>query len=118
MATFAGARGLVSSLQFSVDGSTLVVTSPDQAVQVYDVGTRLRLGDAIPSQSPRTEGWLRPDGRAVAVNEHARVAAWQLDAHHLVSAACVLAGQNLARTEWDTYVGPGTAYRRTCPRVS
>lgn len=40
VATFAGARGLVSSLQFSVDGSTLLVTSPDQVVQIYDVRTR------------------------------------------------------------------------------
>lgn len=115
VATFAGARGSVSSLQFSRDGSTLVVTSADQAVQVYDVGSRLRLGDAIVSESPRTEGWLRPDAKAVAVNTRQGIAVWQINAKHLVCAACTLAGRTLSRTEWDTYLGSGTQYRATCP---
>ncbi len=112
--TFAGARGPVSSLQFSDDGRTLLVTSPDQTVQVYDVATRLRLGDPIVSESPRTEGWLRPDGDGVAVNTRGGVALWQLDAQHLAGAACDLAGRNLTRAEWTTYVGD-QPYRKTCP---
>ncbi len=115
VAAFAGARGLVSSLQFDDDGSTLVVTSPDQAVQVFDVRSRLRLGDAIPSESPRTEGWLRPDGDAVAVNVRSGVAIWELAPDHLLTAACQLAGRNLTRTEWATYIGADRAYRKTCP---
>ena len=117
-ATFAGARGLVSSLQFSSDSSTLVVTSPDQAVQIYDVASRLRLGDALVSDSPRTEGWLRPDGQAVAVNQGQGIAVWNIDAKHLLTAACALAGRELTRTEWATYVGGGRSYRPTCPRAS
>ena len=115
VAAFPGARGLVSSLQFDDDGSTLVVTSPDQAVQIFDVRSGLRLGDAIPSESPRTEGWLRPDGDAVAINVRAGVAVWELDPDHLLSAACRLAGRNLTRTEWSTYVGTARAYRHSCP---
>ena len=76
--------------------------------------SRLRLGDPSPSESPRTEGWLRPDGHAVAVNVRNGVAEWRLDSPTLLQAACRLAGRNLTKAEWVTYLGSGTPYRRTC----
>jgi DNA-binding SARP family transcriptional activator/WD40 repeat protein len=118
VAKFPGSRGGPTSLQFSADGSLLLVTSPDQSVQVYDVATRSRLGDALPSASLNgtVEGWLRPDGKAVAVNGRDGIELWSLDRQTLADAACTLAGRNLSRTEWETYVGADTAYRQTCPQ--
>jgi DNA-binding SARP family transcriptional activator/WD40 repeat protein len=116
VASLPGSRGGPSSLQFSADGSRLVVTTGDQSVQVYDVATRARLGDALPSGAldGMTEGWLRPDGLAVAVNARQGVVEWTLDPRRLVLAACRLAGRNLTSTEWRTYVGTA-AYHVTCP---
>jgi hypothetical protein len=116
VATLPGSRGGPSSLQFSADSSRLVVTTGDQSIQVYDVATRARLGDALPSAAMNglTEGWLRPDGRAVAVNARQGVVEWTLDPRRLVRAACTLAGRNLTSTEWRTYVGAAT-YHATCP---
>ena len=111
-----GARSAPSSLQLSADGRRLLVTAPDQSVQLLDVATRTRLGDALTSRAPdgTTGGWLRPDGLAVVVNGDAGIVEWSLDPERLLQAACTLAGRNLTRTEWATYVGD-VPYARTCP---
>jgi DNA-binding beta-propeller fold protein YncE len=120
IATYPGARGGPHSLQFSADGAVLVVTTGDQSVQVYDVATRTRLGDAITSAAVNgeMEGWIRPDGKAIAVNSRLGVAVWSLDPATLTAAACVLAGRNLTQTEWETYLGSDVPYRRSCPQFS
>ena len=115
-ADFAGARSGVSALGFSADGSMLSVSADDQTVHVYDTATRLALGDPIPADSPAALGWLRPDGRALAVNVRRGVAVWSLDPEYQVRAACRLAGRNLSDTEWNTYVSATASYRRLCPR--
>ncbi|MGI8993777.1 MAG: BTAD domain-containing putative transcriptional regulator [Nocardioidaceae bacterium] len=120
VANLPGARGGPHSLQFSADGSTLLVTTGDQSVQVYDVATRTRLGEAITSAAVNgeMEGWLRPDGMAVAVNGRLGVSVWSLNPPDLAAAACELAGRNLTRTEWETYLGSDVAYRPTCPQFT
>jgi WD40 repeat protein len=111
------ARTAPSSLQFDDAGKLLLVTSADQQVQLYDVASRSRIGDPISSGSPNgwVEGWLRPDGRAIAINYLGGVAEWTIDFDRAAEAACVFAGRNLTRAEWATYLGAGQPYRRTCP---
>jgi hypothetical protein len=117
LASLPGSRGGPSSLQFDAAGRTLVVTTADQTVQVYDVATRARLGDALPSgaRDGMVEGWLRPDGDAVAVNGPAGVLEWTIEPQAMARPACALAGRNLTPTEWSTYLGANRRYRRTCP---
>jgi hypothetical protein len=62
-------------------------------------------------------GFVRPDGRAVAVTDRNGVAVWDLAPDRLADAACQLAGRNLTRTEWDSYVGGLGEYRATCPEL-
>ena len=40
---------------------------------------------------------------------------WDLQPEHWVTAACAIAGRNLTKQEWDTYVGDLGAYEATCP---
>jgi hypothetical protein len=61
-------------------------------------------------------GFLRHDGRAVAVTVPTGVAIWDLDPDHLGDAACQLAGRNLTECEWNTYLGDLGPYRPTCPQ--
>jgi class 3 adenylate cyclase/WD40 repeat protein/tRNA A-37 threonylcarbamoyl transferase component Bud32 len=114
--TFPGARGIITDLQFSDDGQTLLATSGDQTVSLYDVATRARLGDPIPAAIPDGRpGWLRPDGKAVAITDRQGVAIWDVDPDHLADAACRLAGRNLTESEWHTYVSDLEQPRATCP---
>lgn len=116
VAKYPGARGEVTTLAFSRDGRVLLVGSNDQTVSVYDVATRTRIGDPLPTRSPQTfQGSLRPDGAAVALNTRDGVAVWNIDPAHLAAAACRLAGRNLTRLEWNTYLGDVGSYRKTCP---
>ena len=41
---------------------------------------------------------------------------WDLDPQRWVEGACTLAGRNLTRTEWSTYIGDLASYRVTCPQ--
>lgn len=115
--TFPGARGEVNALQFSADGKVLFASANDQTVSIYDVATRRRIGDVIPTFSPHIgPGNLRPDGMAVAVNQRNGVVIWDIDPQHLAEAACILAGRNLTQSEWRTYMSGFGAYRSTCPQ--
>jgi len=115
VARLAGSRGASETMDFSADGRRLVVTGDDGTVQIYDAQTWTRLA-TFASRAPKgfTQGYLRPDGKAVAVNGEHGVVEWSLDPAVLAEAACDLAGRNMTRTEWATYM-PDQSYRRTCP---
>ncbi|MFC5379309.1 BTAD domain-containing putative transcriptional regulator [Aquipuribacter nitratireducens] len=116
LADLPGARGEVNSLQFSRDGAILLATSNDQTVSVYDVATGRRLGDPIPTDAPLSyPGYLRPDGRAIAVTDERGVVVWDLDPARHRAAACQVAGRNLTRAEWAAHLGAVGPYRATCP---
>jgi WD40 repeat protein len=116
VATLPGARGDVSSLQFSSDGRVLLATSSDQTASLYDVATGTRLGDPLPTGAPAiVPGWLRPDGGAVALTTRDGVAIWDIEPAHLAEAACRLAGRNLTETEWETYLADLGDHRASCP---
>jgi WD40 repeat protein len=114
-----GARSIVGSLRFSADGTVLLAASFDETVSLYDVASRSRIGEPLPARppAPLIPGWLRPDGRAVAVTDRNGVAIWDITPDHLADAACQLAGRNLTRTEWDTYLASLGEYRATCPEL-
>ncbi|WP_380167605.1 BTAD domain-containing putative transcriptional regulator [Jannaschia sp. R86511] len=113
-----GARGEVSSLQFSDDSSVLIAASHDQTVSVYDVPSGRRLGDPVLSSAPLSfSAYLRPDGKALAVTDEHGVAVWDLDPAHQLEAACRLAGRNLTGTEWTTHLGSLGPVRPTCPEL-
>ena len=102
---FPGESGAITGMDFSDDGRTVMVTSNDQSVSVYDVESRSRIGDPIQAESPvGWEGSLRPDGGAMAVTVADGVAIWDLDPDRLAEASCAVAGRNLTRTEWATYM--------------
>jgi WD40 repeat protein len=112
-----GARSGARYLKFSADGTVLVAASLD-TVSLYDVASRTRIGEPIQARSPDPNlvpGFLRPDGRAVAVTDRNGVAVWDITPDRLAEAACRLAGRNLTRTEWGTYLAGLGEYRATCP---
>jgi WD40 repeat protein len=116
IAVYPGEGGQVSRIQFSRDGRLALVSSNAQSVSIYDVATRSRLGDPIPTYSPIDwQGTLRPDGKALAVTVAGGVEIWDLGPDRLAEATCGIVGRNLTRAEWATYMADFGEYRRTCP---
>ena len=115
---FPGLRGAVEMLNFSADGTLLLAVSENQNMSIYEVASHARLGDPIESDLRFVAGnagpALRPDGKAVVVNSQDGLAVWNIDPDFLAAAACGLAGRNLTRAEWGTYLGSQGAYRATC----
>ncbi len=114
--TFPGIRGIVRGLGFTADGTILGAGSLDQTVSIYDVATRIRLGDPIANETGFGAS-LRSDGKALATSDAHGVAVWDLDPDHLAAAACQVAGRNLTPSEWNTHVGEGE-YRASCPHLA
>jgi hypothetical protein len=61
---------------------------------------------------------LSPDGTEIAVasDDPPGVTLWSFASETLIDAACRIAGRNLSRTEWDTYIGDLAPYHATCPQ--
>ncbi len=115
-ATLPGARGWASTLRYSADGRLLLARANDNTISLYDVQSRQRIGDSIASGNADAD--LRPDGREllVAGDDGTGVLAWNLDPLTLSQAACDVAGRNLTRPEWDTYIGHLDSYHQICPQ--
>jgi hypothetical protein len=115
VATLAGSRGSLDQLVFDRDGQVLMASGQEELVELYDTATWTRLAE-IPAAAREGdyEGWLRPDGKAVAINGEHGVVEWTLDPRKLAAAACEVAGRNMTRAEWATYL-PDQPYQRTCP---
>jgi hypothetical protein len=103
------------SLDISADGSIIVVQS-DQGPRLYDFETLEPIGDPYPH-----EGW-GPDGPSatyahdvdwLATNVGDSVVVLDIDPEMWEANACLLAGRNLSRDEWQHY-GFTEPYRLTC----
>ena len=116
--SLSGARGFIQQLTFSSDGKLLLGAGSDGTVLLLDLESRTRLGDPIEvSPTPGIAIDLSDDGSAAAIGlgDMRGVAMWNLDPQRWVTAACAIAGRNLTRDEWTTYVGSLGSYHSTCP---
>lgn len=110
-----GARGEVNMLAFDAAGRTLLATSNDHTVSVYDTASWIRLGDPLPTDAPLIyPAYLHPSGDSLLATVHDGIAWWRLDAETLRTAACRVAGRDLTATEWAAYLRELGPYRPTC----
>ncbi|HET8778974.1 MAG TPA: hypothetical protein VFM66_02790, partial [Agromyces sp.] len=111
----AGTSGGFAYIGVSADGRTLSAFAQNGTVSLYDLVDGIRLGDPIPAAYPdRLSGFLRPDGMELAVNADDGIAMWDLDPEAHAQAACRIAGRDLTRDEWNTYLADVGEYRSTC----
>lgn len=116
LGTLPGTAGGLGVPTLSQDGRTLLVTSGDQSVMLYDMPSGIRLAEPLRADSPDLTGaQLRPDGRELAVNVAEGVMIWDLDPEHQLAAVCRIAGRNLTPDEWRTYLAALGDVQETCP---
>jgi WD40 repeat protein len=107
----------------------LATTSQEGATRVWDARTGAAFGDELTGWRPQSlipefplpapfvpvRNAFSPDGRFLAVGGIAnRPMLWDLSLRTWKTRACTIAGRNLTRAEWATFMTPGAPYRRTC----
>lgn len=112
-----GHLSLISSITFSPENRILASASWDKTVILWDVATGQPLGQPLRGAREILYGVaFSPDGK-ILVSGGATTALifWDLDPQSWVQKACLRAGRNFTRGEWDRYF-PGEEYRITCPQ--
>jgi DNA-binding SARP family transcriptional activator len=92
--------------QLDDEGRILLMPTADQFVALYDIRSRIALGDRIPAVTRDywPAGFLRSDGRALVVNVADGIALWDLDLETQYAAVCRMAGRTLTDDERNTYL--------------
>ena len=115
--TLNGSRGFVQDVQPTADGSLIAADGGDRSVQLIDVASGTPIGGPIPVADNEWNGFaFQPNGRELAVGGGSNdgIAIWDLDPQDWVDAACLMAGRDLTKAEWDTYLGTLGDYHATC----
>ena len=102
----------------SDDGTLLLGSGDDGTASLYDLTSRTRIGDPIRvAASGAVPVDLAGSGAVAAFSGRDLDTAvlWDLEPSSWERAACRLAGRNLTRHEWSTYLGSLGPYRATCP---
>ncbi len=115
--TLNGSRGFVQDVQPTGDGSLIAADGGDRSVQLIDVASGTTIGGSITIADNEWNGFaFQPQGRELAVGGGSKdgIAIWDLDPKHWIEAACRLAGRDLTKAEWDTYLAKLGNYHATC----
>jgi WD40 repeat protein len=102
----------IAFVAFSPDGHTLVVAD-DQAVNLWDLGSRKPVGDTFgPYAAYTPQLALEPNGRLLLVLG-GNAEQWPTDVATWERFACGIVGRNLIPAEWADVL-PNRAYRVVC----
>jgi len=108
----ASSSSLVAAVGFSSDSRLLTALTLDGRNQLFDVRSRTAIGAPFSSTGlasfAGTSQLVLPGSTGSAV--------WDLRPSTLRRVACVVAGRNLTRAEWDRYLRAAGRYRTSCPR--
>lgn len=112
----------INNLTLSNDGRLLSASDISGRLRIHDVATRIQLGDDIllgPQDGDPTItgiGDMAADGTYAVIEGADGIEAWDLEPDLWREVACRVAGRNLTRQEWETYLPNAGDYRPTCPQ--
>jgi len=105
----------VLSLSFVPTGQRMITSSDDGMFCNYNVTTEKVIGVPLPGSDRGGKGAFFPDGkRLIAVFPSGTGIIWNVDPASWTARACEVAGHNLSRAEWRSFL-PGVPYREVCP---
>ena len=108
-------REFVDGMSFSADGRTLVTSTFDGDVRLWDGTTGVPIGGVQAGENSPAVAIMLPDGRAAVVaTRDGAVYRLSTDVDSWLGFACAVAGRNLTAQEWRDTFGD-EAFRTTCP---
>jgi WD40 repeat protein len=107
----------VEGVAFSPDGATLASSSDDLTVRLWDLRRPGAAPVVVTSHSDEVESVeFSPDGTLLASpSDDATVVVEPARTATLADEVCRQVARDLTRAEWEEFVGPGVAFRATCP---
>ena len=109
--------GHVNDVEWLPDSSTVVSTGRDELISLYDVRRDLVRASPLPASGTTDEGQSfllpAPEDEVVVFNDDGPGHVYPLDPAQWLAQACMVAGRDLTRAEWDRYL-PDTPYYRVC----
>ncbi len=107
--------GWVLSLDFAPDGKTIATGGSDGTVRLLDVAKRAQVGAALPGlDNIHANAGFTPDGeRLFVVYSTGAGYRWDVEASVWQKQACLVAGRNLSREEWEQFL-PARGYDPSC----
>lgn len=109
-----GQNGAVLSLSFDPSGQRLMTTSTDGKIRLWNLTTEKLIGTPLPGSNARGQGTFFPNGkRLIAVFPSGAGVIWNVDPASWNARACKVAGHNLSRTEWRSFL-PNVPYHKVC----
>ena len=106
--------GEISTVSFSPDGRSFAVASNDHTASIWDLGTRMRLGNAFgPYPGTVPDVAFEPNGRLL-IFLLSNAIEWPTEVNTWERFACQVAGRDLTRAEWHDLL-PTRPYMSVCP---
>jgi WD40 repeat protein/class 3 adenylate cyclase len=113
--TVSVSNAIVATLAYSGDSRLLVSQDLNMEFRLVDVRERATVGDPLPTAATGFGlAGFAPDGRRLALPDAAGTTLWDLDVDRWRREACILAGRDLTRAEWERYFASAGDYRETC----
>jgi WD40 repeat protein len=107
------ATGAIAQVSFSPDDRRFVVSSNDHTASVWDLGSRMRLGNAFgPYPGTVPAAMFEPNGHLL-INLLSNAIELPTDVNTWERFACRVAGRDLTRAEWHDLL-PNRAYQPVC----
>ncbi len=107
----------VWTIQYSLDGSSIVTAGTDGSVSLWDGRTGELLGTvALPEQSFASAVFGADEQTVVIATGNQGVYLWNTRASYAIDFACRLAGRDLTQPEWAEAFGD-RPYQETCPQI-
>ena len=88
-------------------------TSRDGSLRIWDRKSGRAIGPALAGNLFFSSALIATGRRTLYSAGGGSLVKWDLSPRSWLVKSCALAGRNLTRTEWDTYL-PGHTYRKTC----
>ncbi|GGT01983.1 hypothetical protein GCM10010156_69850 [Planobispora rosea] len=109
-----GVRDRLDLLAFDTGGTLLASAGEHGSVQIWDLGTRRRVGDVITVSDGVDTLAFGAGGTVLYAGGAGRLHEIPVGGEQMAARVCARAGRTLTAQEWRKHL-PGVAYREVCP---
>jgi len=101
------------ALAVSPDGAQFATVDGLGALRLWDLGSGREIGPPLQVTGETIRLFYVDDGTRLVSSSDGHLTVWNLNPESWRKTACELAGRDMTRDEWDTYL-PDEPYRATC----